>query len=206
MRFKKGDIVKTLVATDHTGYPLFDKGTVGVVSDIDTEDDPPYEVTVGKTSFWYEDEELEPYIQEDTAEQVWEMIRQLHSYSIKQLRECFSSLSNVRDKDVYNYIVSTYSYTRAKYYLDKYEEERSVKVGEVVKLKSNNSLEIWVTRVDTGLGEEGEEVTYSGIDVSKAYGTPYMHIKAKNCIPTGKSYDFNEVVRVVKEKKDKFQF
>lgn len=62
LKFKKGDIVRTLTDRDYRGNTVFPIGTVGVIAEVNGVGKLPYRVEIeGDGDFWfYNDDMLEP--------------------------------------------------------------------------------------------------------------------------------------------------
>lgn len=85
MKFKVGDIVRTVRKCTGAGSTLFPIGTIGTVKEVDdAEDTLPYLVYAGEDFFWYQEDMLELYEEktyerglEEGRREAWELARRI---------------------------------------------------------------------------------------------------------------------------------
>lgn len=210
--FNIGDTVKTLIAEDVTGTQLFPVGFIGIITDVDYEDeDYTYEVkenVAGSESWWYPEEglvlmeEQNPLVEEvrdnafaNGSRYAYKIITQLTENNGQLIKNIFPNLA-YSGIEALDYLLSKFSFETLEEKIKEYKEKTTVRVGDIV---TNRQFilknEIYVTRIDENGFFQGFNI-YDGPNVGETMEG--LHIEnGWEKIPD-KHYDLKEVIKLIK--------
>lgn len=168
--FNIGDKVRTLIAEDFKGTKLFPVGFIGIITDVDYEDENyTYKVKenitdLGLENWWYPEEGLElAEDQESFIEEVRDnafdngsryahkIITQLTENNGRLIKNIFPNLafSGLEGIEALDYLLSKFSFEDLEEKIKEYKEKTTIKVGDII---TNKTLivknEIYVIYVD----------------------------------------------------------
>jgi hypothetical protein len=210
--FNIGDKVRTLTAEDVTGIQLFPVGFIGVITDVDYEDeDYTYEVKeniAGSESWWYPEEGLElaenqkPLIEEvrdnafaNGSRYAYKIITQLTENNGQLIKNIFPNLA-YSGIEALDYLLSKFSFETLEEKIKEYKEKTAIRVGDII---TNKTLivknEIYVIYVDEKSGYFQGFNIFDGQHMGKYmdgyFRNDWEKIPDKHC-------DLKEVIKLIK--------
>ena len=180
MKYKVGDIVRTITDVDDFGVEAFPAGTIGKITEVSEIQTPPYRVEALRDYWWYSEDMLELVETEKTYEQglndAWELIKKTEEMSDDDYYTCFG-------ESVYDGITAlTPQEALAK--LKAYEER--IEVGDVV-VHGGDTVFV-VTKIDKLI------MGYDKIGDIHSFCFPNQFIKK-----TGKHIDITSILEQIRE-------